>query len=336
MRSSRFLLPGCVLALWASPLLAQPLRGVGSPYSSLVPSVRPVGAEEPEPIPVPQSPAVGGSRGLPGRLPAADSLERMTAPQPVQTDPLGTLTGQPAPVPGAYPGLPPGTYPGPYRVDAPGCCGPIGGDGRIGYELYTYSGVNIPFGPGLASHLNAGWTVGGGTRTLFFDPSYTSAWTVDLGLSYTHNWGAGSKEPETLWIRQTTKDRVALSGIRGVNRTSFNFNFGRDVWLMGAGNNGGMQGTNVRVGAWIGGRYGTSHVDIDPLDEPVGSGYARRQNVFEGVVVGSHVTWDTPMGGWILFGGLRAEYGYDWTNLVPPIQGNINNVNIQAQLGIRF
>jgi hypothetical protein len=77
-------------------------------------------------------------------------------------------------------------------------------------------------------------------------------------------------------------------------------------------------------------------VDIDPLDEPFGTGYARRQNVFEGVVVGTHITWATPMGGWILFGGFRAEYGYDWTNLVPPIQGNINNVNIQGQLGIRF
>jgi hypothetical protein len=266
----------------------------------------------------------------------------MTAPQPVQTDPVGTLTGQPTrPIPGGPdgqygPGLPPGSYPSPYYVNGPGCCGPLGGNGRVGYELYTFSGVNIPFGPGLASHMNAGWTVGGSVRTLFFDPTYTAAWTVDLGLSYTHNWADGSHSPETLFIRQARGDRVALSGIRAVHRSSFNFNFGRDVWLMGAGNTGGVQGTNVRVGGWVGGRWGTSHVDIDPLDEFPGNGYARRQNAYEGVTVGSHITWDTTMGGWVLFGGLRAEYGYDWTNLVPPIQGNINNINIQATIGIRF
>ncbi len=338
MRISRFLLPGCVLVLWANPLLAQPVRPTGTPYPSLIPSVRPVAAEESELV-LPAPPVLGGAR-KPG---AVDSLGQMTTPQQAQPDPVGTLTGQPAvqQAPGAPygvygPGLPPGTYPSPYRVDGPGCCGPLGADGRIGYELYSLAGVNFAFGPGLASHLNAGWTVGGGSRTLLFDPTYTSAWVVDLGVTYTHNWGSGSKEPETLWIRQTGRDRVALSGIRGVHRTSFNFNFGRDVWLMGAGNTSGMQGTNVRVGGWVGGRWGTSHVDIDPLDEFPGDGYARRQNAYEGVVVGTHVTWDTPMGGWILFGGLRAEYGYDWTNLVPPIQGNINNVNLQATLGVRF
>jgi hypothetical protein len=346
MRISRFLLPGCVLALWASPLLAQPGGAAGLP-DPLIPSVRPAGAEElaPGPLSVPQPPGGGRPRMSAGRpAPPVASLEQMTTAQPAQADPVGTLTGvpsQPVPAPGVPygqygPGLPPGTYPSPYYVDGPGCCGPLGANGRIGYELYSYAGANVPFGRGLAERLNTGWTVGGGTRTLFFDPTYTSAWVVDLGLSYTHNWGAGSKDPETLFLRQSNQERVGLAGIRGVHRTSFNFNFGRDVWLMGCGNNGGMQGTNVRVGAWVGGRWGTAHVDLDPLDEFPGNGYARRQNAFEGFVVGSHITWDTPMGGWILFGGLRAEYGYDWTNLVPPIQGNINNVNIQASLGVRF
>ena len=180
----------------------------------------------------------------------------------------------------------------------------------------------------------SGWTVGGGVRTLFFDPTHTAAWTVDYGLSYTHNWGQGSRDPQFLWIRQAAGDRIAFSGIRAIHRTSFNFNFGRDVWLWGAGNTGGMEGTNVRVGGWVGGRYGTSQVDFDPLAEV--DGYARRQNVFHGVVVGAHATFDMPMGGWALFGGMRAEYGYDWTNLVPPLQGNIHNANIQLTLGIRY
>ena len=323
MTITRFLLPGVVLAACAGPSFAQFGGARGSAHAGLVPSVLPAGAEEPTRLPpIPSAP--------PGRPSApVASLQEMTDPAAapgIPADPVGTLTGPP--------GYPVGSYPSPYYVDGPGCCGPLGRSGRVGYEVYTYTGVNLVFGDGLPDKMNAGWTVGGGIRTLFFDPTHTAAWTLDYGVSYTHNWAQGSRDPENLFIRQTTGDRVALSGIREVHRTSFNFNIGRDVWLLGSGNTGGMPGTNCRVGGWVGGRYGTSHVDIDPLDEV--DGYARRQNVFNGVVVGTHATFDTPMGGWILFGGVRAEYGYDWTNLVPPIQGNINNVNLQLTLGVRY
>jgi hypothetical protein len=289
------------------------------------------------PVPQPQYQPARGMQRMPTGRPAAAAadLEQMTTAQPAQpqSDPLGTLTSAPAPQ--YRTGLPPGSYPSPYYTDGPGCCGPLGRNGQLGYEVYTYTGVNIPFGPGLAERMNAGWTIGGGVRTLFFTPSHTAAWVVDLGLSYTHNWAAGDHDPATLFIRQAAGDRVAFSGIREVHRSSFNFALGRDVWLLGAGNNvGAVHGTNLRVGAWLGGRYGSSHVDIDPLDEA--NGYARRQNVFEGIVVGSHITLDVPMGGWIFFSGARFEYGYDWTNLVPPLQGNINSVNIQFTFGVRY
>jgi len=242
--------------------------------------------------------------------------------------------------------MPIGSYPSPYYVDGPGCCGPLGRDGRIGYEVYSYSGVNFVFGQGLPHFLNAGWTVGGGARTLFFTPDHTSAWTLDLGGSYTHNDGHGGKDGVNLFLRSQSTvnqatgavtaqpDRAVFSAIQGIHRMSFNFSVGRDVWLMGAGNVGGEHGTNVRIGGWVGGRYGSSHIDIIPLD--VFNGYSRRQNVFEGFVVGTHLTCETPMGAWILFGGVRAEYGYDWTNLAPPLQGNLNNINLQVTLGIRF
>lgn len=348
MRITRFLFPGCVLALWASPLLAQPGRTAASPPPDLIPSVRPagVGAEELDPIPTPQfQTGRGPVQKMPANRPdaAVANLEQMTSPQPQQGDPLGTLTGQPKQ---AANGLPLGAYPSPYYTDGPGCCGPLGRDGRIDYEVYTYTGVDIPFGDGLGNRMNAGWTIGGGVRTLFFAPSHTSAWVFDLGLSYTHNWAAGGDDPARLFIRQapqidpttqqpTTGDRVAFTAVREVHRSSFNFAFGRDVWLLGAGNNvGAVNGMNLRLGAWVGGRYGTSHVDLVPLDET--DGYARRQNVFEGVYIGSHVLFDVPMGGWILFGGPRFEFGKDWTNLIPPLQGNIYYVNIQFTLGIRY
>ena len=328
MTIARFLLPGVVLGAFAAPGAAQYGGTSGQRYPDLVPSVRPAAAEE---APVPARPL------MPGGRPAAAvaSLEQMAAPQPAASaDPIGTLTGGPMQY---APGVPVGSYPSPYYTDG------LGRNGRVGYEVYTYTGVNIVFGPGLPGRMNAGWSVGGGARTLFFTPEHTAAWTVDLGLSYTHNWAQGSRDAANLSLRSPAAqdqqtgvvarqpDRFVFTAIREVHRSSFNFNFGRDVWLWGAGNTGG---TNVRVGAWVGGRYGTSHVDLVPLDEV--DGYSRRQNVFEGVVVGTHATFETPMGGWILFGGLRAEYGYDWTNLVPPLQGNIQNVNIQMTFGVRY
>jgi hypothetical protein len=206
--------------------------------------------------------------------------------------------------------------------------------------------MSFVFGSGLPQYLHPGWDIGGGVRTLFFDPSHTAAWTLDLGGSFTHNFGTGGSKLLNLDIRQpisvnTTTgsatnqpDLLELSGIRGIDRSSFNYNLGRDWWLWGSGNAGGMQGPNLRVGGWVGGRYGTSHVDVVPVDQT--NGYARRQNVFEGITVGGHITYDIPMGGWVLFGGLRAEYGYDWTNLVPPIGGNIQYINVQFSIGIRY
>ena len=73
-------------------------------------------------------------------------------------------------------------------------------------------------------------------------------------------------------------------------------------------------------------RYGTGR-------RPVG--YAR-QNVTYGVFLAAHATIEIPMGTWIWFAGLRTEWGYDWTNLVPPMSGNMHNLNILLTSGIRF
>lgn len=340
MRITRFLLPGCLLAAFAGPVSAQFGGARGSPYQDLIPSVRPAAAEEP----VLQNSSQPQLSGMPpGGAPAASSLQQMTVPQRQPGDPIGTLTGQPAL---SVPGLPLGSYPSPYYVDGPGCCGPMGRDGRITYEIYDIAGVNFAFGSGLGSHLDAGWTIGGGARTLFFDPTHTRAWTVDLGLTYTHNAANGLKDPLQLDIRQplivnaagnvatAQPDRVARTAIHGIHRLSFNYSFGRDWWLLGSGATGSEETTNVRVGAWVGGRYGTAHVDLVPLDQP--NAYSRRQNAWEGVFVGAHAGFDTPLGGWIFFGDLRVEYGYDWLNLIPPVHSNLNNINIQVSAGIRF
>lgn len=331
------ILPGVMLALaaTAAPAVAQygydadgpPARSAGSPTDRVPP---------PEfDMPYGRPPAAAGP----------NPVERLSAPvRPASgaaADPYATLTGQPAAPPGGP--LPPGAYPSPYYTDGPGCCGPLGANGRVGYEIYSVVGVNLPYGPGLGGLLNAGVMTGGGGRSLFFNPAHDAAWVFDMGVTYTYNTGKQDR-PQGLFLKQAPitfgqqtfpqPDRFATTVVRGFHRTSFNFALGRDWWRWGPGAVGTEAGWNARCGGFVGGRWGTAHVDMRPVDEP--NGYSRRQGVFHGVYLGTHATVEVPMGAWIGFIGGRAEWGYDWSNLVIPIPGDIQNVNLLLTAGVRF
>jgi hypothetical protein len=73
----------------------------------------------------------------------------------------------------------------------PGCCGPIGLNGPIGYDLFLRAGLAFPIGGGLLQHsLQDGLYVEGGGRTLFYNPEMTRAWTATLGVG---NFNADSR-----------------------------------------------------------------------------------------------------------------------------------------------
>ena len=109
--------------------------------------------------------------------------------------------------------------------------------------------------------------------------------------------------------------------------------------MWGPGAPGLETGWNLRWGVEVGGRWGTEHVDLDligttgPLGSPL---YARRQGVTHGVFVGTHANVEMCFGGWIWFAGRRAQYGYDWGNVVPPLNGDIQNFNLLMETGVRF
>jgi hypothetical protein len=350
MTTTRLLIGMWVAMISAGPLLAQ--SGDDPSRYSLIPSVQPA------------EPVRGRieSAGMPSGRPYAASSGTMTRPfaasgsttaldrvtSPIRTvsgetsDPVGTLTGQPP----VGTGLPPGSYPSPYFTDGPGCCGPLGRNGRIGYELYLYTGPTWAFGEGeFTRRLQTGWMVGGGGRSLFFNPDHTAAWVVDLGLSYQYNRGEFD-DPLDVFVRQPPiqnpitgqtrpqPDILTRVSIRALNRTNFNYALGRDCWFWGPGSTGMEQAINLRIGGLVGGRWGTAHVDMVPVEDP--EGYARRQNVTLGVFLAGHATIEVPMGSTIWFAGLRTEWGYDWTNLVPVNSGNIHNFNLLLTAGIRF
>jgi hypothetical protein len=350
MTITRFL-PGVVLLVaTAGPALAQ--YGV-NPYPA--PSQFPgmttsgtYGGPDPGAYPVQASP------GLPSQAPDATALDRVTAPvQPGGGGqaPYAVLTGQP-PTPQAVGvgGLPPGSYPSPFFTDGPGCCGPLGRNGRVGYDIYIDTGPSFIIGHALNSgpfdsRLEAGWMVNGGGRSLFFNQSHTAAWAVDLGMSYQYNRG-DQIAPYPLNIRQPAlnqgtgapplpqPDKLTLSYIRDIDRTNFNFGVGRDWWLGGPGATGLMNGWTCRFGAEVGGRWGTAHVDLVPFSDPFG--YARRQNVTHGVFAQVHAYAEVPLGTTIFFAGAKLQWGYDWTNLVPPTGGDIMNLNVLLSAGLRF
>jgi hypothetical protein len=275
---------------------------------------------------------------------AATSLQQMTMPVPpggtgTESNPVGTLNAA-----GATP-LPTGAYASPWYSDGPGCCGPLGRNGRIDYELYVHTGPTIPYGEApFTDRLKTGWMIAGGGRTLFFNQPGDAAWIIDLGMSYQYN--RGTFEEVGLFIRQAPvqnpitqeleiqPDIFVGTRIRALHRTAFNFALGRDWWLWGPGNVGFEQGWNLRVGADIGGRWGTCHVDLVPESQE--NVYARRQATFHGLFVTGHADIEAPFGSWIWFGGLRVQYAMDWTNVVIPINGNVQNVNFLMSTGFRF
>jgi hypothetical protein len=305
--------------------------------AGMVPSVLPTGVSDPV---VPQA-----------RPAPSTALDNLTSPQPpantVQADRLGTLTAPP--VPGAT-GLPPGAYASPWYGQASGCCGPLGKNGPVDYELLVMTGPNIPFGSGpFTDHLNVGWGLSGIGRTLFFNPEGDAAWALSLGVNYIYNRGK-SDDFVDMFVRQSPLQQQNAAGqtiavprpdlftttrIRDIHRTAFTFAVGRDWWLWGSGLPGGEDGWNLRLGTDVGGRWGTAHADVVPIGQGAFN-YARRQGVFHGVMLGFHSNFEMPVGGWIWVLGTRAEWSYDWMDIAPPLNGDIQNINLMFTTGIRF
>jgi len=345
MTTKRFLAGVLLLVLAAGPANAQYMGNpypAPRPYTDLIPSVAPSGQDPGILIGQPVIPDGGYP---PGRPPTAMSptIQRVGGQD---SSPFATLTGQPLQSAPTNVSIPKGSYPGPEDMDLAGCCGPTGRHGWIGEEVYLDTGPTIPFGNGQFVHrLELGWMVGGGGRTLFFNQTHDAAWTADLGVSYEYNrgnqWSAinldvrqpNTTDPTTNAILKQP-DILTNVIVRDIDRTTFNFAFGRDWWLWGQGATGTENNWNLRTGAELGGRWGTAHVDLVPTADA--TGYFRRQNAITGVFVELHSNLEVPLGSVILFAGVKVQWGYDFTNLAPPVPGDISSINVLLTAGFRF
>lgn len=235
-------------------------------------------------------------------------------------------------------GLPAQSVPG--AVYSPWTGDSIGGNGPVTYESYLRNGVSVLADTGdYGGALRTGYVIQGGMRTLLFNTAGDAAWTLDIGLGYTFNKGDGLNSQLNVSANalkgSDPANGVAIPlGVRALKRTSLNFALGRDWFLNGPGDVAHAADSNWRFGADVGGRWGTSSVGFEPLGDP--GGYRRRQSVFHAVTVGAHIDWEKSFGGWILLAGFRAEYGYNWMNGIPPLNGDIQDVNLLFMLGVRF
>jgi hypothetical protein len=254
---------------------------------------------------------------------------------------------------------------------SPGCCGPVGGDGPIGYELYVRNGIIFPVGGGLFyDALHPGWSIEGGARVLFFDPSLDAAWTIGLSVS-NNNFQAANLRGTVHLVNQPIQQGIApanpLTGSTGptlyngdvtvtsLNQTFVSAAFGREWYLIGSGDC--RQGAFTwRAGMDLGGRWGTSKVtlnstiDQNPLTQlgtvPVGAngapitatGYrGHRDDVIGGAFFSIHSDIEWPCCGCLFQAGVRAEYGYTWSDILPGGNNNdLQSINLLFTLGVRF
>jgi hypothetical protein len=208
------------------------------------------------------------------------------------------------------------------------CCGPVGGDGPIGEEIFLYGGPTLPSSGGvLFDQLRTGWMAEWGGRTLFFNTQRDAAWTAKISVTYAYNRGLTGATPFSFFGLPVR--------VHDLDRWSFTWGAGRDWFLIGRRDSGS---SNLRFGLETGGRYGTEHVNlilniVDPLNL---NNYLRRQDIFGAYFLGAHIDYEVPMGGWVWMIGFRAEHTWNFADILPGQDSSLRDVNLLISTGFRF
>ena len=256
--------------------------------------------------------------------------EQPVATPPMDVPPSGLPSGfTPANQAAAQPN-PADAYPLPWEPSplSVGCCGPTGGCGPIGPEIYVRSGPSFLVSNTLfAKSFDTGWETTGGGRSLFFNKACDGAWIVDLSVTYDYNDG----HPTNSLNFQGTPVTM-----RNLDRTAVGLGFGHDWWVFGPGNVGACDGCNLRYGFDAGTRWGTQHVDMNIVG--IEGGYLRSHDLFGAAYVGLHFDLEVPMGGWTFFTGIRGGGTYTFGGDVvgANINSSLHEVNALWTIGVRY
>ncbi|NBR05271.1 MAG: hypothetical protein EBT92_05820 [Planctomycetes bacterium] len=225
----------------------------------------------------------------------------------------------------------------------PGCCGPTGNckSGPILLETYFRTGPEFTVGGGVFNNvLETGWNIGGGGRSLFFNPDADQAWVIDLGVSNTH-YNSNNRNPAVSLFNLPYLDRSGTFGI-GVNKsltipavdvgiislntTFVNLSGGKEYYLRGDAFN---KDNSWRIGGDIGGRYGSGKTEF--------VGFPNLKDTIGGVFLSLHSDLQIPFGKVNLIAGLRLEWDYIWNGVLQSQNNSdLSNISLLYNGGIQF
>ncbi len=219
----------------------------------------------------------------------------------------------------------------------PDCCGPVGGDGPIHYELFLRTGPTLGVSGGyLKETTSAGWMVEGGGRSLFFNPDHDRAWTIELGLLHMYNNGSRPTLTTTI-IAEPLGANVPPAPFQvstgSLQRTDVYAGFGREWWLIGTSQ-------SCKPCWWFGAdagfRYGPSRLDLHILNVNPGITFTRLEGINAGPYISIHSDVAWPCGCCQFLFGVRAEWDKSYMSMLPNQNCNIEDVNFLLNLGVRY
>jgi hypothetical protein len=120
----------------------------------------------------------------------------------------------------------------------------------------------------------------------------------------------------------------ALSAsVASLNQTFMNLAVGREWYIVGNADCGDHW--NWRVGADLGGRWGTCKLELNEI--------THRTDVIGGLFIAGHSDIEVPCGCAVLQFGIRTEYGYTWTDVLQSQNpGDFQSFSLLFNLGVRF
>jgi len=120
----------------------------------------------------------------------------------------------------------------------------------------------------------------------------------------------------------------APAAVTSFNQTLGSLSVGRE-WYLTACANPATDHVNWRVGVDAGGRYGTCRLQTTVFQS--------EDDVIGGMFVAVHSDVEFPWGRCLLQGGIRAEYGYNWSDVFrTEDSADVPYVNVLVTLGVRF
>ena len=205
--------------------------------------------------------------------------------------------------------------------DHENCCVGKGGGTPIRTELIFRIGPSVPIGGEfLGRNLDTGWMIEGGARALFFNQAWNRAWAVELALSNTHNGGLTNN---TTLLAHTINQQVSVTSL---DRTFAGAGLGREWYLWAPAND--PNDWHLRFGADAGARYGAATIKFAEI--------RHRTQVIEGFYAALHTDLEIPCGRLTYLAGMRTEYGFTWSNIFDQYKGNLQDITVLFDMGVRY